>query len=131
MLPGWHLVIGASFANPNACLCCPAADCSATQEFDAASGTCSCRQGWAGPGTCSACQTGAACDALFATSGATCSNEVAFQQGMPFKAYTCDLAVRAWYMYACGPAWLLAMLFRGGCGFSATAAQVLVPASPH
>ena len=71
----------------------PAADCSSTQQFDAASGTCSCQQGWSGPGTCSACQTGAACDALFNTSGATCSSEVAFQQGMPFKAYTCDLAV--------------------------------------
>lgn len=71
----------------------PAADCSVTQEFDAASATCACRQGWSGPGTCSACQTGAACDALFGTSGASCSSEVAFQQGMPFKAYTCDLAV--------------------------------------
>jgi hypothetical protein len=77
---------------PDAAPCRPLQDCSTTQQFDVATSTCSCRQGWDGPGTCSACQTGAACDALFGTSGATCSNEVAFQQGMPFKAYTCDLA---------------------------------------
>lgn len=71
------------------------AECTSTQQFNASTGSCACQAGWGGPGGCRACQTAAACDAYFGASGATCSNEVAFQQGMQFKAYTCDLAVRA------------------------------------
>jgi hypothetical protein len=68
------------------------AGCSATQQYSSATGLCECLDGWGGP-ACDACETSAACDALFGSSGAQCSDEVAFQQGMQFKAYTCDLEV--------------------------------------
>ncbi|KAL4431621.1 hypothetical protein ABPG77_001463 [Micractinium sp. CCAP 211/92] len=69
---------------------CQAQVCNERQQYNASTGSCDCRAGWEGPG-CDACQTDAVCDSYFSTSGATCSDEVAFQQGMQFKAYTCDL----------------------------------------
>lgn len=73
----------------------PAAVCSATQAFNGTTGRCECLPGWGGPGGCNACESDAACGAAFNASGATCSAELAFQQGMQVKAYTCDLEVRA------------------------------------
>ena len=70
----------------------PPAACTATQQCNSATGKCDCKPGWDGPG-CDACQSADACDAQFGSSGATCSDQRPFQQGMQFKAYTCDLAV--------------------------------------
>ena len=68
------------------------AACTATQQYNSATGKCDCKPGWDGPG-CDACQSADACDAQFGSTEATCSDQRPFQQGMQFKAYTCDLAV--------------------------------------
>lgn len=68
--------------------------CNERQQFNSSTGRCDCLPGWGGPG-CDACQSDAVCASYFGASGATCSDELAFQQGMQFKAYTCDLTVGA------------------------------------
>lgn len=72
----------------------PPAVCTERQQYNSSSGRCDCQAGWGGPG-CGACQSDAVCVSYFGAGGATCSGEVAFQQGMQFKAYTCDLTVGA------------------------------------
>ncbi|KAL4458955.1 hypothetical protein ABPG75_013820 [Micractinium tetrahymenae] len=69
---------------------CQAQVCTERQQYNSKTGRCDCQAGWGGPG-CDACQSDAVCASFFGASGATCSAEVAFQQGMQFKAYTCDL----------------------------------------
>ncbi|EFN53179.1 hypothetical protein CHLNCDRAFT_136987 [Chlorella variabilis] len=99
--------------------CQPSKECTAQQAYNSSTGRCDCKAGWDGP-SCDACQSDDACDALFETSGASCSEEVAFQQGMQVKAFTCDLEASP------GSAAGFALgLDRGGTGLE----QTIVPGS--